>query len=157
MKKISKVILKTELAATGLMLILIFVLVFTSAIARTIGMPINWAQDISLLLFGWLSFIGADVVIKSNGLIRIDMLVTHFPQAVQKFLMVIFDLMMLLFLLVLTVYGFLLVTQSWNRTFNTLRLSYAWCTLAVPVGSLLMLLSIVEKLANDGRSLLKNE
>lgn len=136
------------------MLVLIFVLVLASAVARTVGVPINWAQDISLLLFGWLTFIGADVVIKNNGLIRIDMLITHFPKTVQKLLSVIFDLVMLLFLLVLTVYGFILVSQSWSRTFNTLQLSYAWCTLAVPVGSLLMMFSIAEKSAEDCRSLL---
>ena len=154
MKKISNMVLKAELALTGAMLILIFVLVLTSAVARTIGMPINWAQDISLLLFGWLTFIGADVVIKNNGLIRIDMLVTHFPEAMQKLFTVIFDLMMMLFLLVLAVYGFILVSQSWSSTFNTLQLSYAWCTLAVPVGSLLMMFSIAEKSAADCRSLL---
>lgn len=37
--------------------------------------------------------------------------------------------MMVLFLLILIVYGFMLVSQSWNRTFNTLKMSYAWCTL----------------------------
>ena len=53
------------------------------------------------------------------------------------------------YLLILIVYGFLLVSQSWNRTFNTLKLSYAWCTLAVPVGSLLMFFSAIGKTAGD--------
>ena len=133
MKKISAVILKTEELLAGAMLCMIAVLVFWSAVARTIGMPVNWAQDVSLLAFGWLTFIGSDIIIKSGGLIRIDMLSNRFPKAVQKTLMLVFDVFMLLFLLILIVYGFLLVSQSWNRTFNTLKMSYAWCTLAVPV------------------------
>ena len=56
---------------------------------------------------------------------------------------------MLLFLLFLIVYGFMLVSQSWYRSFNTLKLSYAWCTLAVPMGSALLLVSIGEKLVRD--------
>ena len=103
------------------MLCMIAVLVFWSAVARTIGMPVNWAQDVSLLAFGWLTFIGSDIIIKSGGLIRIDMLSNRFPKAVQKTLMLVFDVFMLLFLLILIVYGFLLVSQSWNRTFNTLK------------------------------------
>ena len=137
------------------MLCMIAVLVFWSAVARTIGMPVNWAQDVSLLAFGWLTFIGSDIIIKSGGLIRIDMLSSRFPKAVQKTLMLVFDVFMLLFLLILIVYGFLLVSQSWNRTFNTLKMSYAWCTLAVPVGSLLMFFSMIGKMLGDIRKPMK--
>ena len=155
MKKISAVILKTEELLAGAMLCMIAVLVFWSAVARTIGMPVNWAQDVSLLAFGWLTFIGSDIIIKSGGLIRIDMLSNRFPKAVQKTLMLVFDVFMLLFLLILIVYGFLLVSQSWNRTFNTLKMSYAWCTLAVPVGSLLMFFSMIGKKLGDIRKPMK--
>ena len=155
MKKISAVILKTEELLAGAMLCMIAVLVFWSAVARTIGMPVNWAQDVSLLAFGWLTFIGSDIIIKSGGLIRIDMLSKRFPKAVQKTLMLVFDVFMLLFLLILIVYGFLLVSQSWNRTFNTLKMSYAWCTLAVPVGSLLMFFSMIGKMLGDIRKPMK--
>lgn len=155
MKKISAVILKTEELLAGAMLFMIAVLVFWSAVARTIGMPVNWAQDVSLLAFGWLTFIGSDIIIKSGGLIRIDMLSNRFPKAVQKTLMLVFDVFMLLFLLILIVYGFLLVSQSWNRTFNTLKMSYAWCTLAVPVGSLLMFFSMIGKMLGDIRKPMK--
>lgn len=155
MKKISAVILKTEELLAGAMLCMIAVLVFWSAVARTIGMPVNWAQDVSLLAFGWLTFIGSDIIIKSGGLIRIDMLSNRLPKAVQKTLMLVFDVFMLLFLLILIVYGFLLVSQSWNRTFNTLKMSYAWCTLAVPVGSLLMFFSMIGKMLGDIRKPMK--
>ena len=155
MKKISAVILKTEELLAGAMLCMIAVLVFWSAVARTIGMPVNWAQDVSLLAFGWLTFIGSDIIIKSGGLIRIDMLSNRFPKAVQKTLMLVFDVFMLLFLLILIVYGFLLVSQSWNRTFNTRKMSYAWCTLAVPVGSLLMFFSMIGKMLGDIRKPMK--
>lgn len=155
MKKISAVILKTEELLAGAMLCMIAVLVFWSAVARTIGMPVNWAQDVSLLAFGWLTFIGSDIIIKSGGLIRIDMLSNRFSKAVQKTLMLVFDVFMLLFLLILIVYGFLLVSQSWNRTFNTLKMSYAWCTLAVPVGSLLMFFSMIGKMLGDIRKPMK--
>ncbi|MCI9161867.1 MAG: TRAP transporter small permease [Lachnospiraceae bacterium] len=149
MKKISDFVLKIEEILAGVMLCMIAVLVFWSAVARTIGMPVNWAQDVSLLAFAWLTFIGSDIIIKGGGLIRIDMLVNKFPKPVQKVLMLIFDALMLLFLLILIVYGFLLVSQSWNRTFNTLKMSYAWCTLAVPVGSFLMFFSAIGKTVGD--------
>jgi TRAP-type C4-dicarboxylate transport system permease small subunit len=149
MKKLSETVLKAEEAFTSALLVLITVLVFASAIARTLHHPINWAQDVSLLAFGWLTFIGADLVIKKGGLIRIDMIANKLPQAVQKILAIIFDVLMLLFLLILVIYGGILVSQSWLRTFNTLPISYAWCTLAVPVGAFFMLFSIGAKSIED--------
>ena len=119
--------------------------------ARTIGVPINWAQDIALLAFAWLTFLGADVVAKSGRLINIDMLTNQLPKVVQKLFGIVFDMMMLLFLFILIVYGFLLVSQSWSRMFNTLKLSYAWCTLAVPVGALLLFTTAAGMLVRDIR------
>ena len=149
MKKISNAVLRIEEVLAGAMLILISVLVFFSAIARTVGMPINWAQDISLLAFAWLTFIGADIVAKTGNLIRIDMLEKWLPKTIRKGLALIFDVAMILFLLILIVYGFLLVSQSWYRTFQTMKMSYAWCTLSVPVGSVLLFFTMGAKLFTD--------
>ncbi len=149
MKRVSECVLRVEEVVAGILLITISVLVFLSAIARTIGMPINWAQDISLLAFAWLTFVGADIVAKTGNLIRIDMLEKHLPKVIRKTLMVIFDIAMVLFLLILIVYGFILVSQSWYRSFQTLKMSYAWCTLAVPVGSLLLIFTMGGKFIKD--------
>lgn len=156
MKKLSEMVYKVEAVISSALLIIISVLVFGSAVTRTFGMPINWAQDISLLAFGWLTFLGADVVARSGKLINIDMLTNRLPKLVQKILGIIFDIMMLLFLFILIVYGFLLVSQSWARMFNTLKLSYAWCTLAVPVGSLLLFTTMAGNLVSDIKKPLKD-
>ena len=50
----------------------ITVLVFSAALMRTIGYPLNWAQDAALIMFAWLSFIGGDIALHSTGLIGID-------------------------------------------------------------------------------------
>ena len=124
MKHISTFVLRIEEVLAGAMLIAISALVFLSAIARTIGMP----------------------------MIRIDMLEKRFPKPVRKTLALIFDVAMLLFLLILIVYGFLLVSQSWYRSFQTLKMSYAWCTLSVPVGALLLIFTIGSKFIKDIRT-----
>lgn len=149
MRKLSAIVLKAEETIAAFLLCMITALVFLSAIARTLGSPINWAQDVSLLAFGWLTFLGADIIIRHGTLIRIDMFAKGLPAVVQKPLTLIFDVLMLLFLLILVVYGFMLVDQSWLRTFNTLEVSYAWCTLAVPVGAFLMFFSVLGKTKQD--------
>ena len=89
--RIEQVIFTVERIFTALLLCIISVLVFLSAVMRKIGIPINWAQDFSLLCFAWLTF----------------------------------------------------------RVFNTLNLSYAWCTLCVPVGSILMMETLIHNTVTD--------
>lgn len=157
MSKLADIVLKVEEIISAGLLSLIAVLVFVSALARTIGHPVNWAQDMSLLAFGWLTFLGSDVIIRHGNLIRIDMLVNKLPKCIQSVLTLIFDALMLIFLAILVVYGYKLVNQSWLRSFNTLSVSYAWCTMAVPVGSFLMFFSVIGKTKRDVLNMLGKE
>ena len=149
MKQLNAAILKIEALISSALLCLISVLVFISAMARTGGRPINWAQDVALLAFAWLTFIGADVLARSGRLINIDMLIYALPKWLQKIIGIIFDLMIIAFLLLLMINGEQLVSQSWNRLFNTLKMSYAWCTMAVPVGTFLLLTTMIGSTVKD--------
>ncbi len=151
MKLIAKAVLIAEELLASSLLCLISVLVFISAVARTVGRPINWAQDVSLLAFAWLTFIGSDVLARSGKLINIDMLIYKLPKGAQKIVGVVFDFMILVFLVTLLYFGTILVSQSWLRVFNTLNLSYAWCTMAVPVGAFLLLTTMIGQTLDDIR------
>ena len=120
----------------------ITVLVFVSAMMRTFGLPLNWAQDAALIMFAWLSFIGGDIALHSTGLIGVDLIVVHFPKAVQKVIDILFKVIMLAFLAVLVVYGYQYVMTGYKRLITTLNVSYAFVTASVPVGSLLMIISV---------------
>jgi TRAP-type C4-dicarboxylate transport system permease small subunit len=56
-------------------------------------------------------------------------------------LLVTFYLAMIGFLIILVWYGIPLLLDNRKRMFQTMELSYSWCTLSVPVGSLLMIIS----------------
>ncbi|MDT4762216.1 TRAP transporter small permease [Sphaerochaeta sp. PS] len=149
MNKLDDIIFKTEKVVTAFFLASIATLVFVAAVMRKFGYPLNWAQDISLLFFAWLTFVGGDLLMRSGRLIFIDILYNVLPSRVKKVFNILFGLAMMYFLIVLIWYGFKLVMQSWTRLFNTLKLSYAWCTLCVPVGSLLMLSTVIKNLIKD--------
>ena len=98
MKKAYEKFCQLEQWIAMLLLAGITVLVFGSAMMRTIGFPLNWAQDAALIMFAWLSFIGGDIALHSTGLIGVDMIVTHFPKSVQKAIDIVFKVVMLVFL-----------------------------------------------------------
>lgn len=130
----------------------ITILVFAAALMRTVGFPLNWAQDAALIMFAWLSFIGGDIALHSTGLIGIDLIVKHFPKAVQKGIDIAFKIVMLVFLAVLVVNGYSYVMTGYKRLITTLNMSYAWVTASVPVGALLMIISVSQNLVRSIRT-----
>ncbi|MDR1232453.1 MAG: TRAP transporter small permease [Spirochaetaceae bacterium] len=134
-----------ELLVSSFIAIITF-LVFVSAVARTAHHPLNWAQDVSLLLFAWVVFLGADLALRKADFVRVDMLVCRFPVKVQKALYYFMYLLAIGFLVILVVYGFPLSASNAKRLFQTLGISYSWATISVPVGSILLTITIVIKL-----------
>lgn len=132
---------KVEELISSALLLGITVLVFVSAVARTMKHPLNWAVDISLLLFAWQVFIGGDIAVRNTNLIGVELLVNLFPGKVQKALKIIFFIMIIAFLVVLVYFGVPLLIQNRKRLFQVLPISYSWATLSVPVGSFLMIIS----------------
>jgi TRAP-type C4-dicarboxylate transport system permease small subunit len=124
----------------------ITLLVFTSAVARSIKHPLNWAQDVSLLLFAWVVFLGADLALRKADFVRVDMLVIHFPAKLQKVLYYAMYLIAIVFLGILIRYGIPLSIDNSKRLFQTLGISYSWATISVPVGSMLLIITIILKL-----------
>jgi TRAP-type C4-dicarboxylate transport system permease small subunit len=90
-KKFYNVFCKIEEFIVGAFVAFITFLVFASAVGRCLKFPINWAQDVSLLLFSWVVFLGADLALRKADFVRVDMLVTKFPVKVQKILYYIKD------------------------------------------------------------------
>ena len=152
MKKVYEKFCRLEQWIAMLLLAGITVLVFVSAITRTFGFPLNWAQDAALIMFAWLSFIGGDIALHSTGLIGIDLIVKHFPKAVQKGIDIAFKIVMLAFLAVLVVNGYSYVMTGSKRLITTLNMSYAWVTASVPVGALLMIISVSQNLVRSIRT-----
>lgn len=127
-------------------LAIITFMVFLSAVARGIKHPVNWAQDLSLLLFAWVVFLGADLALRKADFVRVDMLIIHFPLKVQKFLYYFFYCAAIGFLGILIRYGIPLSIENSKRLFQTLGISYSWATISAPVGSILLIITIVLKL-----------
>src|SRR5581483_2720916 len=80
-------------------------LVFIGAIARTVGFPLIWAIDIAQMSFVWACVLGADVALKRNVHIEIDILVRIFPRALRRILAIVFLVMIAIFLATLVYLG----------------------------------------------------
>lgn len=121
-------------------------LVFVGAIARSIGHPLIWPIDIAQMCFVWACVLGADIALKRNVHIEIDILVRTFSRAVRRILAIAFLVMISVFLATLVYLGIQLTLLNLERPLGDVGISYGYVTSAIPVGALLMLMTALRRL-----------
>ena len=146
LKTIYKVYCRIEEIIVGLGFMTIVTLTFLNAVLRVLNQPIIVADDISLLLFSWVAFLGADVALRYSRLVGMDILVNKLHPKAQKTLQIVVYLIMIGALGVFANYGYHLALNNWTRTYNTLPISYGWVTLSLPVCSALMAFTCITKI-----------
>lgn len=148
MKEMYRKFCKLEELLALILLAGITILVFISAIMRSLKMPLNWAQDVALVAFAWMIFFGSDIAIRGAGLIGVDLFVRKLPMQLQRLIDLLFKLIIIVFLGVLVFYGFQMTVSSWARQITTLHISYGWVYLSVPIGAILMIISTVTRMVD---------
>lgn len=148
-----------EQAASRVLLSITVLLVFVASLARWLGHPIVWSVDIAQLLFIWICFLGANQALRRGEHIGVDALINRLPSGLRRWIWVLHLLLMAVFLVPIVWYGIDLTALNIERRFSDTDLSYAWVTVAVPVGSALLFITILRLglgavlRAREGRSL----
>jgi TRAP-type C4-dicarboxylate transport system permease small subunit len=106
-----------------------------------------WSVDLSQLFFVWISMIGADLALKKRSHMGVDLLVKRFPAGLQKPVALFSYIICAGFLGFVTYWGIILCVQNYLRKYATLKISYSFATVAVPLISILMLLTVIQQIA----------
>jgi TRAP-type C4-dicarboxylate transport system permease small subunit len=146
-KKLYEKVCKAEVFLAALCFCSSCLVIFVSAIARSIHRPLNWSLDISLFLFAWSVFLAADVALRADKLVNLDIVAGRLPERARNVLSFGVYVLILVFLIALLVFGVRLCYTTRARAFQGLpRVSYTWVTLSVPVGAALQIVTVAIKL-----------
>ena len=138
---------RVEELISRVLLALLVLLVFVPAVSRTFNRPIIWSIEIAQLLFAWLAFLGANQAMRAGAHIGVDVLTRNLPPRVRQ-AVALFNLgLVAAFLAALLWYGVELTFVSVDRRFMTTNLSFAFATVAAPLGAALLLLTTLGRLA----------
>ena len=121
-------------------------LVFLGALTRTAGYPLIWAIDIAQASFVWACVLGADIALKRNAHIEIDILVRTFSRGARRILAIAFLVMIAVFLATLVYLGINLTLLNLERPLGDVGISYGVVTSAIPVGAFLMMMTALRRL-----------
>ncbi|MCK9288263.1 MAG: TRAP transporter small permease [Sphaerochaetaceae bacterium] len=147
MRKFYEKVCKIEVILSAVFLSISCLLIFIAAIARSMDNPINWSQDLSLFLFAWSVFLAADVALRNDKLVRMELVLLKTSEKTTRIVTIINYLLIVVFLAALTFYGIKLSFISHRRVFQGIPgFSYTWVILCVPIGCSLMIVTSVLKL-----------
>lgn len=136
------ILIRLEDALSKALLAAITLLVFAAGVSRTFGAPLIWSVDLAQLLFIWLCFLGANRALRIKAHIGVDFFVRKLPARARWAVELVLGLAALGFLAVLAWTGFQLTMLNLERVFGDSGLSYAWVTAAVPIGALLLAITL---------------
>jgi len=148
-RKAYKFIGKVENFIAGVLFVIIVCVIFTAGLGRSIGHPIRWAMDASTFLFAWAVFFSADVAMRKDRHVNVEILVRKLPKKMQSYLVLFNYIIIIIFLVFLIIYGIKLCFITRFRAFQGIPgFSYTWVTLSIPVGCTSLLMTILFKIGN---------
>ncbi|WP_179290719.1 TRAP transporter small permease [Shouchella clausii] len=137
--------LKVENAITRMLILALVGIVFMEVIMRALSSPTSWSVGVAQLIFIWLIFIGSNQALRHNAHVGVDVITQLLPVKVQKVIEFIMFLLIILFLIVLIIFGGMMVYLNTGRIIGGTSIAYYFITLSIPIGSLLMLGTAIQK------------
>jgi len=148
-KKAYEFIGQAENFLSSLFFIVMVSIIFAAGFGRSIGYPIGWAMDTSTFLFAWAVFFSADLAMRKNRHVNVEILVNKFPRKIQSYIALLNYIIIVVFLIFLIVYGIKLSFITRFRAYQGIPgFSYTWVTLSIPVGCTSLMITILLKMWN---------
>ncbi len=111
--------------------------------------PLTWPEGLSKLLFIWMSYIAAGLVIKTRGHIIIDLFVNHFPQTIRNILKYVFSCSMLITLILFSFYSMKIALNARAHIYELGMISEKVIWLSMPISGFFMIIQMVFIICED--------
>ncbi len=132
----------TELVIMALMAFLVMVVVASVIFRYVLLSPLSWSEEVSRYVMIWLGFLGASLAVREGLHVGVEFVVNWVPPRLAVWMRGVARAGVACFLLVVLAYGFHLVANLWDQLSPVLQIRMTWPYLAIPVGSLLMLIQL---------------
>jgi len=122
--------------------VVVFLQVFNRFVLKA---PLAWSEDLAMLLFQWVAFLGAAVGVKRMRHFGIELVVKKLSAKARHVVEILIPWIMGLVALTMITEGYKLVLFNKNRIYATMDLSYIWTYSAIPVSGILIIIFLVQQ------------
>jgi TRAP-type C4-dicarboxylate transport system permease small subunit len=130
-----------------LLLVAMTVVTFAQVFFRfVIVHSLPWSEEFSRYSLVWASFLGASIALKRGLHIGVQAFVTKLSQEKRRLIYLITLAIITVFLIVVIVKGFQMASFNMRQSSPAMRIPMGFPYLAIPVGSLIMVIHLVDEL-----------
>ncbi len=105
-----------------------------------------WSEEFSRYTLVWTSFLGASIALKRGLHIGVEVFIAKLSKKKKRLIYLITLIFITFFLLVLIIKGFQMASFNMRQSSPAMRIPMGFPYLAIPVGSLLMILHLLNEL-----------
>ncbi|MCD6472926.1 TRAP transporter small permease [Candidatus Aerophobetes bacterium] len=138
--KASEVLL---MVIVGIMIVTTLIGVFNRFVFR---FSVSWTNEVATYLLIWMSTVGACIATKRGLHISITFILKKLRKKLRLWIVIISQAMTMIFLIYATIYGFKLCISQMKQYSPVAGIPIGLVYLAVPVGSLIMIMHLISSL-----------
>lgn len=130
-----------------LLLAVMSIVVFIQVFFRfTFKIPLQWSEELSIFIMGWVAFLGASIGVKRGAHIGVEALVLVLPAKVKKYLVAATSLISAVFFLLLINLGMQIVLKQYltGQVSPAMRIPMYYAYLSLPIGSTLIAIRFLQ-------------
>lgn len=120
-----------------ILFLLVLLLAFNVVMRYIINAPIHWAEEAGMLLLIWVTFIGSVLTALEKKHLGMDLLLNKLNKKISKVISGIISLLTIIALLIIVYFGVDIVIYNISLKSESLKISYAFFYLPIPLGCLI--------------------
>jgi len=140
-KMVDNLIEAVSAAMVVALAVIVFIQVFNRFVLKT---PLAWSEDLAMLLFQWVVFVGAALGVKRMRHFGIELVVRQFPERIRHWVELLTPIVMAIVALVMIIQGWTILGFNRHRIYATMDLSYTWAFLPIPLSGVLILVYLIQ-------------
>jgi TRAP-type C4-dicarboxylate transport system permease small subunit len=140
-KRLDRLIEAACATAVVALTVIVTLQVFNRFVLKT---PLAWSEDLAMLLFQWVVFLGAALGVKRMRHFGIELVVRRFPERLRHAVELLTPAVMAIVALVMIVQGWTILTFNTTRVFSSMDLTYIWAFLPIPLSGVLILVYLAQ-------------
>ena len=144
MARIEQALLRVNAFLIGLMMIVMFFLVFTNVVTRyCFGFSIATAEEISTFLMIWVTYLGAGLALREGRHASIELFQDLPGDRAKKLIRILLGILLIIFFAVLCWYGARFVHFSWGIETIATQIPKGIPYLCIPIGAALFIVHLI--------------
>jgi TRAP-type C4-dicarboxylate transport system permease small subunit len=144
MRHIESAIVRVNEFIVGLMMIIMFVLVFTNVVTRyCLGFSIATAEEISTFLMIWVTYLGAGLALRQGRHASIDLFQDMLGDRVQRFARVLLGVILIVFFALIVWFGVRFAHFGWGLETIATQIPKGIPYLGIPIGAALFIVHLI--------------